>query len=296
MDPVRGGLSIAAAGLGVLAVVYAVRLARKARDSARTSRIRAYLQEHSRFQPIRCLGMGREGVVFEVRVRDENTGGEARRALKVLDTREGRGLKRRLLLNQRIEAACAKKGLENWKGLPKVHDLDIFRVAGRELPYEEMEMIEGKTLAEVVAEGSLEGWTLSDRLHAFDQLLSGLHSLSEEGVHFVHIDADNVMMTPDRRLRLIDISGFRLKPLSPRRRRRIFRRLARTLLAILGDIQAEVLGGKHGEAARELFGQLETYRQLPKGTRPPQELELFSIRDLQRRIRSSFAIEFKRAP
>ncbi len=296
LDPTRGVLCLAAAGLSVLAVVYAVRLARNRRDAVRIARVQAYLKSHTKFEPIRCLGMGREGIVFEVRVRHEDSNADERRALKVLDSRDGKGFNRRLLLNDRIREAASKKDLEDWEFLPKVHDLNIFKAGGRALPYEEMELIEGKTLAEAVSSGSLEGWSLSDRLQAFDCLLSGLHALSEDGVNFVHIDPDNVMITGDRRLMLIDISGFRVQHLSARHRRRLFRRLARTLFAILGDIQGEVLGGEHGDSARELFGQLETYRQLPKGTRPPLELELFSIRDLQCRIRNSFDFEFKGAP
>lgn len=284
-DLIRGFVFLFAA---ISTPVAAVRGVRRFREIRRATRWSSFLERFSRYEILRCLGMGREGIVFEVKPdgRDAET-----RALKLLDSRDGRGLRRRLELKERLESACKVQGLESWPCLPTVYGLDIIKARGHAVPFEEMELVRGETLTEAVERGELERWTLRERLDAFDELLHGLHALSEESVNFVHIDPDNVMVTPDRRLRLIDISGFRLVRLTAAKRRRIFRRLARTFLLLMKDQQEAVRRGRWGGAARELLDQLEIYRHLPKGKRPPSELELFTIRQLQDRIRLAFNLK-----
>lgn len=268
--------------------IAAIRGVRRLRDIRRRARWRAFIERFAPYEIVDCLGMGREGIVFEVKRAGQEGEQAEHRALKLIDSRDGRGLDRRLELRERIEAARKARGLESWSCLPAVYALDIIEAPGHAVPYEEMELVRGRTLTEAAGDGALERWTLQERLTAFDELLEGLHALSEEKVNFVHIDPDNVMLTDDRRFRLIDLSGFRLVGLSARRRRRIFRRLARTFLVLLEDQRKEVRRGAFGEAARELIDQLELYRDLPKGSRPPSELELFSIGEFQNRIRAAF--------
>lgn len=271
--------------------LFGARLRRRMREASRANQWRRFLQKETPYEVVRCLGMGREGIVFEVRKAEPEGDSSEPRALKLLDMKSARSLKGRIEMKKRIDAASRARGLEGWSGMPRLHALDIIEADSRAIPYEEMELIRGETLKQAVENGTLEDWPLEARLRAFDELLSGLHELSQEAVNFLHIDADNVMVTEDRQLRLIDLSGFRHVGLTPPRRRRIFRRMARTLLALLADHREGMEKGVFGEEGRKFLEQLELYRTLPKGRRPPPEVELLNIRKFQDRIREVFALE-----
>lgn len=274
-----------------LALAGALLLGRRRLASwARVRRARLFLHRHTQYRVIRLLGLGREGIVFQVANAAGGTLGN-RLALKLLDSRDGRGFSRRIDLHRAIGAAVEEAGLRGWVCLPHVHELTVVEADGHAIPIEVMEFVEGKTLKEEALRRGLRGWALRDRLLALDELLYGLGALSARGVSFVHIDADNLMVTPDRRLKLIDLSGFRLKPLTPRRRRRIFRRIARTTHVLAQDRIDDILAGRLGAPAAELFGKLEIYRTLPKGSVPPPEKELHSVSELRENLSDAFALE-----
>lgn len=260
-----------------IAVAGALLLLRGTRDRRRVARGSSFLERTTPYRVMGCLGMGREGVVFRVRERREDGSLGEPRALKLLDAREGRGLSKRERLANQVEAARAAAGLQDWACLPRTFDSGVIRAEGRAVAYDVMELVEGETLTAGAARGGFGDWPLEDRLAALDDLLAGIGALSRSQMNFIHIDADNVMVTPDRRLKLIDLSGFRRRPLTARRRRRIFRRLARTVLLLLHDRKEELLADPLRPGARDLFDQLELYRDLPKGSRPPREAEFFSI-------------------
>jgi len=270
--------------------VLGMRFSRQRREALRAARWRSFLERHSPYRVIQCLGMGREGIVYEVQKREGDSPSSSR-ALKLLDSRNGRNLQRIRELRRRLDEAREIKGLNSWACLPAVYEVNILEAAGHAVPFEEMELVHGATLAEVAAGEAMEGWPLRERLLAFDELLEDLHALSEMRLNFIHIDPDNLMVTPERRFRLIDLSGFRLAGLSARKRRRIFRRLARTFLLLIEDHRKEIHAGRLGDAPRDFLLQLELYRDLPNGKRPPQEVELFSIHDLRQRLRRVFGLE-----
>lgn len=252
----------------------------------RVRRARRFLHARTAYRVRRLLGLGREGIVFDVEVGGGPSG--ERRALKFLDSREGRGLSRRKGLKRAIDGALAELGLEAWPCLPRVFELSVIEGGGHAYPIEVMERVEGRTVMELVREGALAGWDFQERVRALDELLEGLAALSSRGVTFVHIDADNLMVTPERRFRLIDLSSFRLKPLTPRRRRRFFRRFARTARVLFEDCYEKVLAGEVGAAAAGLFARLEAYRDLPKGERPSPDMEFHSLGELHQALREAF--------
>jgi serine/threonine protein kinase len=269
----------AAAGVVVLGIVLVG--VKRWRRRRRIEYWRGVIESGTPYRVDMCLGLGREGIVYRVRSREQ---GDGPWALKVMDSRDRRDAAEQLELLKSLEAARDAAGLEGWASLPRVHEAALLRAGGHEVPYEVMELVEGETLREAAESGTLREWTLDERLSALDDLLLGLEALSGQRMNFIHIDADNVMATPDRRLKLIDLSGFRTRGLTPRRRRRIFRRLARTILVLLDDHRVSLLRGDGRAGAAELFELLSLYEGLPKGTRPPQEVELFSIESLRAKI------------
>jgi serine/threonine protein kinase len=242
---------------------------------------RGFLEMHTRYRVGECLGLGREGVVYRAQPKDGEAAGCA---LKVMDACDALERNKHVDLLGRIERARVEAGLAEWPSLPRIYEWGILRAEGREAAYEAIEFIEGETLRQAVASGSVREWTLDERLGALDDLLTGLETLRQRQLMFVHIDLDNVMLGKERKLKLIDLAGFQTGKQSPKAFQRTFRRQARTIQALLGDQWPALLADGRYPAASELYELLSLYEKLPKDARPPAEKELLSFEALRQRI------------
>jgi serine/threonine protein kinase len=265
----------------LVALGAAVAHRRRGRDKRRIVFWRGFIDRNTGYRIDDCLGLGREGVVFRVHTSE---GDAAPRALKIMDACDAKERDEHLDLLCRIERARTEAALADWPSLPRIYECGVLRAEGREVAFEVIEFIDGETLRAALASGSVREWTLDERLKALDELLAGLEVLRLQGLTFVHIDLDNVMLGADRHLKLIDLAGFQTRRLTPQLCRRTFRRQARTILGLLDDQWPGLLSDKRYPGAIELVELLSLYKDLPKDVSPPAGIELLTFEDLRLRI------------
>ncbi|MEM7249480.1 MAG: protein kinase, partial [Acidobacteriota bacterium] len=153
------------------------------------------------------LGEGAMGVAWKAR----DTRDDSLVAVKVLHEggprSGGRRLRREFLAASRLSHPNVVRVLESGVG----------EIDGRERPWFSMELVEGRTLADVIADEAA-GWPparnspewLASRLGLLHQVALGLEHCHEHGVLHRDLKPSNVLVQPDGTARLVDFGLARL--------------------------------------------------------------------------------------
>ena len=192
------------------------------------ARYRREIEGIGRYKVGKCLGLGCQGILYEV---EESNRVAVLKVIYAPQKHNDRFLARLRSLSE----AIVKAGLDQSGITFKVHEIGELRSSGRSIPYQLLEKIEGKTLKQRIEAGHLKGMPLCDRVGLLDRLLACVQEVETAGLHFVHIDPDNVMLDEKGRTRLIDLEAFKVGGLGKQKRARYYRRICRTILATLGD-------------------------------------------------------------
>jgi serine/threonine-protein kinase PknK len=142
-----------------------------------------------RYEPLDHLGKGGGGEVWAV--RDRHTG--ARYALKVLG--QGASGPETAAL---VREAVALSGLEGL-GLPRIHRFG--RLPGRGRPFMVRELVEGRSLLELVGEGA----PIEAILEALARAAEQLTLVHRAGMLHGDVKPANVIVTPEGRATLVDL-------------------------------------------------------------------------------------------
>lgn len=270
--------------------------AKVVRPRRRRERIRGWIEQSQNFRAVRFIGMGREGIVFEV-VRTLSGPGASQSStdadsptlvIKVLYAQNANARHIQAARHRRLLARLAELGFGGPTPLPRVFEEGELRPEVGEAPYVLMEKLEGRVLGEMVKDGSVESIPVQDRLSALDELLTFVAELDRAGMSFVHLDPDNVMIGAGGRPRLIDLDGLRMQ-ISARKRIRFHRRISRTVLALLGS--ARDGNGAPGDAAEiaRFVRRLDDYARVSYRAKKIPAGEFESVAD----IRDHFRLAFK---
>jgi len=177
------------------------------------------------YEVIDRLGTGGMGEVY--RARDVRLGRMV--ALKVL--RQGADPELLHRLDREARAASAL----NHPNIVQIYD--VGEAAGQEgAHYVVMELVEGETLRQRLAQGPL---LLSELLDLASQLTDGLAKAHRAGIVHRDLKPENLMVTPEGRLKILDFG------------------LAKVVVAPLGNVEAGETLSRHGTQAGMLLGTLE---------------------------------------
>ena len=245
------------------------------------TRYRRVIGGRSGFAVTRYLGMGREGFVYEVERKGE---AESRQkaGLKVLYAHRVRD---NTNINQHLRAvASALADIDSTVPVSVVEILEVgeFDVDGESVPYQLMAKVEGRTLHEALGRNPSANLEEAARIKLLDDLLLSLHRMDEAGLHFVHLDLDNVMIDDEGRMCLIDFDELVLGTLDAKLAKRYHRRVARLILALLGASKNRFRSADPSNEAQRYLARLEVNAKSAKGERLPQEAQFDSIEDFRR--------------
>ncbi|HEX8171313.1 MAG TPA: protein kinase [Thermoanaerobaculia bacterium] len=155
------------------------------------------------YQIIGLLGEGGMGVVY--RARDTRLGRDV--AIKVLTNVAAFGDRERLL---RFEQEARATGMLNHPNLLTIYDV------GRDAdgaPFLVSELLEGETLTSRLARGPLSPRKAVD---AALQMAQGLAAAHEKGIVHRDLKPDNIFLTRDGRLKILDFGIAKLSPMAGR--------------------------------------------------------------------------------
>ncbi len=262
------------------------------------SRVRGWIDQMEGFEAVRFIGMGREGIVYEVtrsgddRIaadRGEDTDGPGL-VMKVLYANNANARRIQAARLRRLLVTLKEQGFGGRTPLMRVYEEGELRPGVGEAPYVIMEKIQGRTLGEMSEDGSIESIPVRQRLSALDELLEFVALLEQRGLSFVHLDPDNVMIDTAGRPRLIDLDGLRIQISGRRKRIRFHRRIAKTVLALLGS--APEASAELGEKAEiERFVQrLECHFHLEYRAKKVPARGFESVADIRDHFRLAFAL------
>jgi serine/threonine protein kinase/tetratricopeptide (TPR) repeat protein len=149
-----------------------------------------------RYQVVEALGQGGMGVVY----RAEDPLLERWVAIKVIHPRRMTvEAKERFFREARAVARLDSHHIV------KVFDIGIQPDGDKELHYIVMEFVRGHTLSKIVeGKGPPNKEALRDRLGFYSQLLDAIHYAHQNGVVHRDLKPDNVMITPEGRVKIMD--------------------------------------------------------------------------------------------
>ncbi|HXT21380.1 MAG TPA: serine/threonine-protein kinase, partial [Thermoanaerobaculia bacterium] len=156
------------------------------------------------YEVLATLGDGGMGVVY--RARDGRLGREV--ALKVL--RDELRLDRDRLGRFAQEARSASA--LNHPNIVTVHDFDSVAVGGNAVSYLGMELVDGESLGALVGRGPLP---LRRALAIGAQIADGLAAAHERGIVHRDLKLDNVMVTREGRVKILDFGLAKVFDVSP---------------------------------------------------------------------------------
>lgn len=244
-------------------------------------RYRRVIEGRNGFAVTRYLGMGREGVVYEVERKGEAESRQ-RAVLKVLYAHRGRDNTNIIQHLRAVASALADIDTTVPVSVVAIHEVGEFDVDGESVPYQLMAKVAGRTLREALGRNPSAKLEMAARIKLLDDLLLSLHRMDEAGLHFVHLDLDNVMIDDEGRMRLIDFDEIALGPLDARLAKRYHRRVARLILALLGASKNRFRpAGPSGEV-QSYLKRLEVNAKSKKREPLPQEARFDSIEDFRR--------------
>lgn len=220
--------------------------------------------------------MGREGVVFEV-THESNVPN----AVKILFAHSGKSAGKRLRHFELLASRLEQRRSAATTAWPRVFGSGLVEIEGiGPVPYQRIEKIDGLPLGR---SGSLGD--LTSRLRRLDEFIRQLETLGSVELHFVHLDPENVIVDSNGRLIIIDFDGFKIGPLDDRDWYRMSRRLARTILAAIGNFTPEPV--IRDRAFRGFLRRLRILRASTKRRRAPEAIQFRSL--------SEFRVEISRA-
>ena len=148
-------------------------------------------------------------------------------------------------------------------GFVHVHELGHHEEEGREYPYLVMELVRGRTLSELVAQG--RRLSEPELLHVGRQVAAALSALHARGIYHRDVTPRNVMWTEDDRVKLIDL-GLGLEAGSEERL------TTRGVIGTRAYMSPEHFLDNECEAASDLYSLGATLYFAAAG-RPPHEVE-----------------------
>lgn len=169
---------------------------------------------------------------FETLKRDAQIIEQDGHGEKVLLLSNGNYLKlfrRKRLISSASWYPYAQRFVDNAKvlaerGIPCPRVIDVFRVESIQRDVVHYEPLHGTTLRKLIQQGHLATEERKKLKGEFNQFVRGLH---DSGIYFRSLHLNNVVLTPEGELGLIDISDIRVhrKPLSRFWRKRNLRRM-----------------------------------------------------------------------
>ncbi|MBC3803959.1 protein kinase [Acetobacterium fimetarium] len=199
----------------------------------------------NKYQVLKRLGCGGMGCVFHVQSTDESGGDYA---LKVLDKEAYR--KNRLLYKQEANVML---NLDH-PGIPKMIDV----TEDDDYLYMVQEFITGKPLSQIIREkGRLEAGKISDFMKSVASTLSYLH---HQGLIHRDIKPDNMILTADGGITIIDFGLARKKEQIDEADKRVYGTLSYTA--------PERFNRKPGTVQTDIYGYGAAMYQLCTGKKP----------------------------
>jgi serine/threonine protein kinase/tetratricopeptide (TPR) repeat protein len=204
------------------------------------------------YEILTLIGSGGMGEVY--RARDPRLGRDV--AIKVLPAEFSADADRSRRFEQEARAAAAL----NHPNILAVHDIGTCDGS----PYIVSELLDGDTLRERLAGGTL---TVRRAVEIASQLVRGLAAAHERGIVHRDLKPDNVFLTRDGRVKILDFGIAKTAPVTADVTRAL-QTLEGTVLGTVGYMAPEQLRGEPTDARADIFAVGIILHEMIAGQRP----------------------------
>ena len=246
-------------------------------------RNREILQASGLFRVISCLGMGRNGVVFEISQAD-SSGSSDTAALKVIySTRHGSPA---LIMGRLQHLKSRLHGLpgEIRGMIPALHHIGMLKCVTGEIPYVIYEKIEGRSIREHSRMNYFSDIGMMGTALLVDDMVDLVTVLEEHDLFPIDPRPSNFMVNLEGRLKLIDITSIReANSVTSKYRCRSIHKICRTLMLMLDQALKGVEGASDRFRLAEVLAQIRgLYRKSHRAE--DGEMRLTMLRPLRDEI------------